>query len=94
MLQLSKKQNKIITQKWTLFILISLRKRERISYKKISQISQIPTSTLSIRLSELVQCNFIEKFVYGSIRKPHNTDYTITDFGIDYLNRLLPNYFL
>jgi len=89
--RLSNLQYKLITKQWMIFILITLRNQQRISYKKIAQTSQIPTSTLSVKLRELVKYRFVEKFVYGSIRKPHNTDYKITDLGIDCLNNVLPN---
>lgn len=94
MQQLTKQEYKTINQKWAIFILIALRKGERFSYKKIAQTSQIPTSTLSIRLRELIKYKFLEKFVYGSISKPHNVDYKITDFGLEYLNNVIPNIFL
>jgi len=81
---------KIITKQWMIFILITLRNQQRMSYKKIAQTSQIPTSTLSVKLKELVKYRFIEKFVYGSIRKPHNTDYKITNLGVNVLNEVLP----
>lgn len=91
MQQLTKQDYKLITKQWMIFILITLRKNQRISYKKIAQISQIPTSTLSIKLRELVKYRFVEKFVYGSISKPHNVDYKITVLGLDCLNSVLPN---
>jgi len=91
MQKLTAQEHELVNQKWTIFILIALRKKQKISYKKISQISQIPTSTLSIRLKELIKYKFVEKFVYGYKRMPHNVDYKITDFGIDYLNNLLPD---
>jgi len=94
MQKLTTQEHKSINQKWAIFILISLRQRQKFSYKKIAQLSQIPTSTLSIRLKELVAYKFVEKFVYGYKGMPHNVDYKITDFGIDYLNNLLPNSFL
>jgi len=81
---------KLITKQWMIFILITLKKEDRISYKKIAQRSQIPTSTLSIKLKELVKYRFIEKFIYGSVSKPHNVDYKITNLGIDCLNNVLP----
>jgi len=80
--------HKILNQKWVIFILLSLRKGDKISYKKISQISQIPTSTLSIKLKQLIKYKFVEKFVYGSVSKPHNVDYKITDLGIKRINNL------
>ena len=91
MLELSIQERKTINQKWAIFILIVLRTEKKYSYKKIAKLSQIPTSTLSIRLRHLVKYKFIEKFVYGSIRAPHNVDYKITEFGMKYLNNILPN---
>ena len=91
MQELSVVEYKIITQKWAFFILIALRRNKKYSYKKIAQKSEIPTSTLDIRLAELVKYKFIEKFVYGSIRGPHNVDYKISNFGLKYLNDLLPD---
>jgi len=85
---LQTKNNKLIYEKWVIFILLSLRKETRISYKKISQISQIPTSTLSIKLKELIKQKLVEKFVYGSVSKPHNVDYKITGLGIECINNL------
>ena len=93
MQQLTKHEYKVINQKWAIFILIALHKGERFSYKKITQTSQIPTSTLSMRLKELVNYKFLEKFVYGSVSKPHNVDYKITDFGLQYLNNVIPDIF-
>jgi len=90
MQKLSNLEYKLITKQWIIFILITLRKNQKLSYKKIAQMSQIPTSTLSIKLKELVKYKFIEKFVYGSISKPHNVDYKITDLGISCLNNVLP----
>jgi len=89
MQKLSDFEYKIITKQWVIFILIALRKKQRLSYKKIAQKSQIPTSTLSVKLKELVKYRFIEKFVYGSISKPHNVDYKITDLGIECINNVL-----
>lgn len=90
MQKLSNLEYRLITKQWMIFILITLRKEQKISYKKISQLSQIPTSTLSIKLKELVKYKFVEKFVYGSITKPHNVDYMITELGIICLNNVLP----
>ncbi len=90
-MQLTKQEYKLITKQWMIFILITLRKKQRLSYKKIAQTSQIPTSTLSIKLKELIKYRFIEKFVYGSIRKPHNVDYKITELGMSCLNNVLPH---
>lgn len=91
MQKLSNLEYKLVTKQWMIFILITLRNQQRMSYKKIAQISQIPTSTLSVKLRELINYKFIEKFVYGSVRKPHNTDYKITDLGINCLNNVLSN---
>ena len=91
MQKLSNTQYKLITKQWMIFILISLRNQQRMSYKKIAQISQIPTSTLSVKLKELTKYGYVEKFVYGSTRKPHNTDYKITELGINCLNNVLSN---
>jgi len=90
MQQLTKPHYKLITKRWMIFILITLRKEQRISYKKIAQTSQIPTSTLSIKLKELVKYRLVERFVYGSISKPHNVDYKITELGASCLNSVLP----
>jgi len=83
-------EHKIITKQWMIFILISLRKNKMLSYKQISQISQIATSTLSPKLKELVKYKFIEKYEYGSVSKPHRTEYQITNLGINVLNDVLP----
>lgn len=91
MQKLTEIEHKIITKQWIIFILITLRKNQRISYKNISKLSQIPTSTLTIKLKELIKYKYVEKFVYGSIRKPHNTDYKITPLGLQLLNNVLPS---
>lgn len=91
MQQLTKQEYKLITKQWMIFILITLRKEQRMSYKKIAQTSQIPTSTLSVKLKELLKYRFVEKFIYGSISKPHNVDYKITELGIICLNNVLPH---
>jgi len=86
---LSAQDYKIINQKWMIFILLSLYKQNKLSYKKIAQTSQIPTSTLSIKLKELIKYKFVEKFVYGSVSKPHNVDYKITNSGMKCINNIL-----
>jgi len=88
-LNLSQQEYKMVTKQWIIFILIALRKGNRISYKNISIISQIPTATLSVKLRELIKYKYVEKFVYGSIRKPHNTDYKITNLGLSVLNGII-----
>jgi len=83
---------KIINKKWTLPILFILQGNKQLSYKKIKTILNIPNSTVSLRLNDLVECKYIEKFIYGSISKPHYTEYQITKFGLDYLNNLTANH--
>ena len=80
---------KITTKKWTIPILFILRNNNQLSYRKIKYISQIPNSTLSLRLNELVKYKYLEKFIFGSISKPHYTEYKITEFGLDCLNKLV-----
>lgn len=79
----------IINKKWTILILFILYNKKKKSYKSIKNILQIPNSTLALRLNELVQCKYINKFIYGSINKPHYTDYEITNLGLDYINNML-----
>lgn len=89
MQKLTINEYKIITQKWSVQILFILYSNKKISYKKIKNILQIPNSTLSLRVNELTKYNYLKKFVYGSVRKPHYTEYQITEFGLDYLNNII-----
>jgi len=87
--QLSDLEHKIIKKKWIIFILILLQKNQKLSYKQISQFLHIASSSLSPKLNELVKYKFIEKFVYGSISKPHHTEYSITELGLQMLNDVI-----
>jgi len=86
MLNLTKQ--KIPNRKWAIQILFILYNKNKLSYRKIKTILQIPNSTLSLRLNELTKIDYLQKFVYGSINKPHYTEYQITDFGLNYINSL------
>lgn len=80
---------KIINKKWTFQILLLLKENQKYSYNSIHTILHIPTSTLDLRLNELIKYKLVEKFIYGSIRKPHYTDYKITQFGVNNINTIL-----
>lgn len=80
----------IINKKWSIPILCMLYSKQKFSYKSIKTILHIPNSTVSLRLNELTKNNYIQKFVYGSKSKPHYTDYQITDFGLNYINSIIP----
>jgi len=90
MIQLTYQEQKIINQKWSIGILILLSNNKKHSYRSIKHTG-IPNSTLSLRLNELVKNKYIEKFIYGSISKPHYTEYKITSFGLDYINNMFTN---
>lgn len=83
-------QSKIVNKKWAIQILFMLSSNQKFSYKSIKYILHIPNSTVSLRLNELTENNYIQKFIYGSKSKPHYTDYQITDFGLDYINSVIP----
>lgn len=89
MQKLTIQERKIITQKWVIQILFMLSSKQKVSYKNIKNILQIPNSTLSLRVNDLVKINYLQKFIYGSLSKPHYTEYQITDFGLDYLNNIM-----
>jgi len=72
----------IINKKWIIQILIILSNKKKLGYGKLQRLLLIPTSTLTIRLNELVKNDIIEKFVYGNPRGPHYTEYKITDIGM------------
>lgn len=78
----------LINKKWSLQILFFLKNKQNISYRNIKNKLQIPNSTLSIRLTELTNHKYIEKSVYGSVSKPHYTDYKITNIGLECINSL------
>jgi len=86
---MSVKNYKSINKKWAICILFFLCDSKNKSYKSIKNILQIPNTTLAIRLNDLVSHGYIEKFVYGSINKPHYTDYKITSLGLEYINSLM-----
>ena len=80
-------EQQIINKKWTIQILFHLRNHNKqLSYKKIKQQLNIPNSTLAIRLTELTKYKYLDKFIYGSVSKPHYTEYKITNLGIQYIN--------
>lgn len=80
----------LINKKWSLQILFSLYHKQEINYKTIKNNLKIPNTTLAVRLRELVEIKYIEKFIYGSIRKPHNTTYKITNLGLERINNIIP----
>jgi len=91
MININQQEQKVMNKKWVLQILILLQNNDEVSYRNIHKFLKIPTSTLTDRLRELVECKFIEKHVYGNVRGPHYTDYKITEFGLHYINNLFPN---
>ncbi len=76
-----------VNQKWVLQILFITCTQK--SYRNIRLTLGIPNSTLSIRLAELVKFDYLEKFIYGSVSKPHYTEYVITKLGRKYLDDLI-----
>jgi len=82
-------QNKILNKKWSILILFSLYPKQELNYNTIKNNLKIPNTTLAVRLGELVEINYLEKFIYGSIRKPHNTTYKITNLGLEYINSII-----
>jgi len=82
-------QNQIINKKWSLSILLFLHGREKTSYRQIKKSLQIADSSLNRRLNELTKEMYLEKFVYGSISKPHCTEYEITSLAVNRINNLL-----
>lgn len=91
MLQLTSQEQKTIIQKWAIPIMFVLYNEQKFSYNKLRGMLDIPNSTLSLRLNELIKYKFIEKFIYGNPRGPHYTDYQISDFGLKYINNLISN---
>lgn len=81
--------HKIINKKWVIQILLLLQNGKRYSYRKIKDKTEIPNSTLALRVVELEKYNFITRYVYGSKSKPHYTNYEITQIGLNHLNSLL-----
>lgn len=81
---------KIINRKWVIQILCLVSDKQ-VSYKNIKNILSIPNSTLTKRVNELTQIGYVEKFIYGSISKPHYTEYKITRIGLDIINNMLDN---
>lgn len=79
---------KTVHKKWVIQILSMLYNEQEFNYTGIKNNLKIPNTTLSIRLKQLVEIKYIEKFTYGSIRKPHNTTYKITNLGLQYFNNL------
>lgn len=86
---MNQQEHKIINKKWMLQILIILSTNKKLSYRKIKNTLNIPNSTLALRVNELTKYNYLQKFVYGSITKPHYTEYAITEFGLDYINNII-----
>ena len=78
-----------LNKKWVIQILFVLYNKNKISYKNLKNIISIPNSTLSLRVNEMVKYGYLERFVYGSISKPHYTEYKITHLGLEYINNLL-----
>ena len=77
-----------INKKWVIQILFLVCNKQ-VSYKNIKNILSIPNSTLTKRVNELTQIGYVEKFIYGSISKPHYTEYKITQKGLDVINSML-----
>jgi len=78
----------IINRKWVIQILFLVCDK-KVSYKNIKNILSIPNSTLTKRVNELTQIGYLDKFVYGSISKPHYTEYKITQNGLNIINSML-----
>lgn len=76
----------MLSKKWVLQILFITCTQK--SYRFIRITLGIPNSTLSMRLGELVKLGYLEKFTYGSISKPHYTEYVITKLGLKYLDKI------
>ena len=81
--------HKSIIQKWAIPILSILYYKQELHYNDIKNILQIPSTTLTTRLNDLTKYKYLEKQIYGSIRKPHHTTYKITDLGVQTINNLL-----
>lgn len=77
----------MLNQKWVLQILFITCTQK--SYRSIRTTLGIPNSTLSVRLTELVKFGYLEKFIYGSVSKPHYTEYVITELGLKCINKLI-----
>lgn len=90
MQELTIQEQKTIIKKWVIQILSMLYNEQEFNYTNIKNNLKIPNTTLSIRLRQLVEIKYLEKFIYGSIRKPHNTTYKITDLGLEYINSIIP----
>lgn len=82
-------QQLTLNKKWVIQILFVLYDKNKYSYKNLKNIISIPNSTLSLRVNEMVKYGYLKRFVYGSISKPHYTEYKITDLGLEYVDNLL-----
>lgn len=82
-------QQLTLNKKWVIQILFVLYDKNKYSYKNLKNIISIPNSTLSLRVNEMIKYGYLERFVYGSISKPHYTEYKITDLGLEYVDNLL-----
>ena len=78
----------VINRKWVIQILFLVSDKQ-VSYKNIKNILSIPNSTLTKRVNELTRVGYIEKFIYGSVSKPHCTEYKITQNGLNIINNML-----
>jgi len=87
---MNKLSHKIINRKWVIQILFLVCDK-KVSYKNIKNMLSIPNSTLTKRVNELTQIGYVEKFIYGSVSKPHYTEYKITQNGLDIINNMLNN---
>jgi len=88
-LTLEQQHKKLVNKKWVVQILFTLHNRQKLSYKLLKNTLCIPNATMAIRLDEMVKLRYLERFVYGSISKPHYTDYQITDFGVRYVDEMV-----
>lgn len=82
-------ESKLLNKKWILQILFLLQNNQKVSYKLLRKTLQIPNSTLILRVNELVKYKYLNKFIYGSKSKPYYSDYQISQFGLDQLNRFV-----
>jgi len=78
----------IVNKKWVLQILFALQGQQKISYKLIKIILHIPKTTLNRRLNELVKYKYLIKYTYGSVNKPHYTEYQISKLGLNHINNV------
>ncbi len=81
--------NVTTNKKWAIQILLLLHGNNPVRYKQIKQLLHISDSSLSRMLKELTKEKYITKFTFGSIRKPHHTEYEITNLAVEYINNLL-----